>query len=104
MSPTKPRAAAAAKDAPPEAAATESAAPASRRLTDEQMFAVLKLIRGADSVELISGEAAVSASTHPVVVRAASGRISASDAQFTVRCDGAQVRVTDDVILEARLV
>ncbi|MGO4712705.1 FecR family protein [Bradyrhizobium sp. 2TAF24] len=51
-------------------------------------------IRGADSVELISGEAAVSASTHPVVVRAASGRISASDAQFTVRCDGAQVRVT----------
>lgn len=51
-------------------------------------------IRDTDQVELISGEAAVSAHVRPVVVRAASGRISASEAQFTVRCDGAQVRVT----------
>lgn len=51
-------------------------------------------IRGADSVELVSGEAAVSAYARPVVVHAAAGRVSASDAQFTVRCDGALVRVT----------
>ncbi|MBR1218971.1 DUF4880 domain-containing protein [Bradyrhizobium sp. U87765 SZCCT0131] len=51
-------------------------------------------VGGADTVELISGEAAVSAYARPVVVRAAAGRISASEAQFTVRCNGAQVRVT----------
>jgi transmembrane sensor len=47
-----------------------------------------------DSIELVTGEAAVAAGPRPVVVHAGSGRSSASDAQFTVRCDGANVRVT----------
>jgi hypothetical protein len=52
MSPTTPRPAAT-KDAPQDSATKEvSPAAASRRLTDDQVRAVLKLIRGADSVEL----------------------------------------------------
>jgi transmembrane sensor len=47
-----------------------------------------------DSIELIVGEAAVATGSRPVVVRAAGARISASNAQFTVRCDGPDVRVT----------
>lgn len=47
-----------------------------------------------DSIELIAGEAAVATGSQPVVVRAADARISATDAQFTVRCDGSDVRVT----------
>ena len=47
MSPTKSRTAIAA-----ERAAEEAAPQASRRLSDEQVLAVLKLFRGADSVEL----------------------------------------------------
>lgn len=48
----------------------------------------------ADSIELIAGEAAVTAGPRPLTVRAAEGRISATNAQFTVRCDGLDVRVT----------
>jgi transmembrane sensor len=47
-----------------------------------------------DSVELIAGEAAVSTAARSVVVKAAAGRISATNAQFTVRCDSSNVRVT----------
>ncbi|MDQ8731537.1 FecR domain-containing protein [Bradyrhizobium sp. LHD-71] len=54
-------------------------------------------IRGAsgatDDVELIAGEAAVAAGQRAVVVRVAAGQISATNAQFTVRCDGPDVRV-----------
>jgi transmembrane sensor len=47
----------------------------------------------ADNIELVAGEAAVSASAREVVVHAATGQVSATNAQFTVRCDGADVRV-----------
>ena len=47
----------------------------------------------ADNFELIAGEAAVSAGQRPVVVHAAAGQVAASNAQFTVRCDGPEVRV-----------
>ncbi|MCA6109653.1 FecR family protein [Bradyrhizobium cenepequi] len=47
----------------------------------------------ADNIELIAGEAAVSAGQRPVVVHAAAGQVAASNAQFTVRSDGAEVRV-----------
>jgi transmembrane sensor len=47
-----------------------------------------------DSIELIAGEAAVATGSRPVVVRAADARISATNAQFTVRCDGPDVRVS----------
>lgn len=46
-----------------------------------------------DTIELIMGEAAVSTGKRSVAVRAAAGRISATNAQFTVRCDGSNVRV-----------
>jgi transmembrane sensor len=47
-----------------------------------------------DTIEILAGEAAVAAGSRPVVVQAAAGRISATNAQFTVRCDGPNVRVT----------
>ncbi len=47
-----------------------------------------------DNIELIAGEAAISAGQRVVTVQAAAGKISASNAQFTVRCDGPNVRAT----------
>ncbi len=47
-----------------------------------------------DSIELIAGEAAVATGSRSVTVRAGDTSISATDAQFTVRCDGSDVRVT----------
>jgi transmembrane sensor len=46
-----------------------------------------------DTIELVAGEAAISAGARVVVVRAAAGEVSATNAQFTVRCDGADVRI-----------
>ena len=54
-------------------------------------------INGADQVELVAGEAAFTASgaaSRPVTVLAADGRSMASGAQFNVRYDGEEVRVT----------
>jgi transmembrane sensor len=48
----------------------------------------------ADSIELITGEAAMATGSRSVVVQAGAGRISAINAQFTVRCDGPGVRVS----------
>ena len=48
----------------------------------------------ADSIELIAGEAAVATGPRSIMVHAAKGRISATNAQFTVRCDTREVRVT----------
>jgi transmembrane sensor len=52
---------------------------------------------GVDRVELVSGEAAITTSgtaSQPVTVLAADGRSVASGAQFNVRYDGPEVRVT----------
>lgn len=48
----------------------------------------------AETIDLIAGEAAVVAGPRTVLVQAAGGRVSAAEAQFTVRYDDAQVRVT----------
>jgi transmembrane sensor len=52
---------------------------------------------GADRVELVAGEAEITASSvasRPVTVLAADGRSTASGAQFNVRYDGPEVQVT----------
>jgi transmembrane sensor len=48
----------------------------------------------ADSIELIAGEAAITAGAKQLAVLAAGGRASATEAQFTVRVDAPAVRVT----------
>jgi transmembrane sensor len=48
----------------------------------------------AENIELITGEAAVTAGPTRLTVLAAHGRASAAEAQFTVRDDGFAVRVT----------
>jgi len=45
-------------------------------------------------IELIEGEAAVTAGATPVRVRAGGGTVAAANAQFVVRCDMAGVQVT----------
>lgn len=45
-------------------------------------------------IELVAGEAAVSAQSGVVTVRAAAGAVSAANAQFTLRFDRSEVRVT----------
>jgi transmembrane sensor len=47
-----------------------------------------------DRIELITGEAAVTTRSKPVVVMAESGQATAKAARFNVRCDGPAVRVT----------
>src|SRR5262249_36167344 len=47
-----------------------------------------------EAIELIAGEAAVATSARSVVVHAGNGQISATSAQFNVRCDDREVRVT----------
>ncbi|WP_456640496.1 FecR family protein [Bradyrhizobium sp. USDA 10063] len=53
----------------------------------------IREITGADSIELIAGEAAISTGPRAVIVQAAAGRITAANATFTVRCDDPEVRV-----------
>ncbi len=45
-------------------------------------------------IELVEGEAAVTAGATPVRVRAGGGSVAAANAQFVVRCDAAGVQVT----------
>lgn len=49
---------------------------------------------GGDRIELIAGEAAIATTSKPVEVIAAGGRTSTDNAQFNIRCDGPEVRVS----------
>ena len=51
-------------------------------------------VRGADRIELIAGEAAITTGPSAVEVLAANGTVSASDAQLIVRHQGSEVSVT----------
>jgi transmembrane sensor len=46
-----------------------------------------------DSIEMIGGEAAIKTGQRSLVVKAGAGRVAAVNAEFTVRCEGAHVRV-----------